>query len=107
MHTRLLTLKTVNDKSILSYDLTLKIISETVSHIEVLIDGRTYSLERRAWLNTLKVWDNNKTFFIVCSKKMKSSYAKKVLLEYSVKLVDKRLSNLTTFKNRLLNELAA
>lgn len=106
MRTRLLSLKTVNDKSVLCYDLTNKIVEESIKEIEVVIDGRSYIIEKRNWLNTCKVWDNGKTFFIVCSKRMNARYAKKVLLEYSIELVDKRLDNLNQFKSRLIAELA-
>ncbi|ASU34395.1 hypothetical protein [Mucilaginibacter xinganensis] len=106
MRTRLLSLKTVNGKSVLCYDLTLKIMKETIKEIEFEIDGRSYTVEKRSWLNTCKVWDNGKTFFIVCSKKMNAGYAKNVLLKYSIELVDKRLDNLSQFKSRLIAELA-
>lgn len=106
MRTRLLSLKTVNGKSVLCYDLTLKIMNETVKEIEFVIDDRSYTLEKRSWLNTCKVWDNGRTFFIVCSKKMNAGYAKNVLLKYSIGLIDKRLDNLSQFKSRLLAELA-
>lgn len=106
MRTRLLSLKTVNGKSVLCYDLTLKIMNETVKEIEFVIDDISYTLEKRSWLNTCKVWDNGRTFFIVCSKKMNAGYAKNVLLKYSIGLIDKRLDNLSQFKSRLLAELA-
>ena len=105
MRTRLLSLKTINDKSVLSYDLSLNIVSENVTEIGVIIDGRNYILDKRNWLNTYHVWDNGKIFFIVCSKTINAKYAKKVLLKYSIGLIDKRVDNLNQFKNRLIAEL--
>lgn len=107
MRTRLLSLKTINGKSVLCYDLTCKIVNESIKEIEIVIDERSYTLEKRCWMNTCKIWDNGKTFFIVCSKRMNAGYAKNVLLKYSIGLIDKRVDNLNQFKTRLLKELAA
>lgn len=107
MRSRLYTLRSVSDKSVLSLDLTGKIISETHYSLTIELDSGTIELPKWDYLNKMKVYDDGKIFFIVAGKQVCQKYIKEFLLKYSLDKVENRLDNLVKFKERLKKELVA
>lgn len=111
---RLYSLRTINDKSTLSFDLTGLITSETHYNIQIKLPSGDVYLNHSEYLNKMKVYDDSELFFVVCTKQISTKYAKKVLIKYALEKVDKTLDTLTTrlnkltgFKERLQGELIA
>ena len=108
MHTRLYSLKTdLKGKSILSFDLGLCIVDEKISELTIKINEREYTLQKREWLNTMKIWDDGKTFFLVCSKHVNQKYAFDILMKHAINKIDKRIESLLNVKEKYQRELAA
>jgi hypothetical protein len=111
---RLYSLKTFNDKSILNFDLTGLIDSETFYNAKINLPSGTVFLSFREYLNKMKVYDDGECFFIMCTKKVSLQSAKECLMKYAIDKVDKTLDTLTTrvnklndFKQRLQSEMIA
>lgn len=103
-HLRLYTLKTLNGKTELSFDLTGNIIDQNSRQTHIILNGKDFILQNREWLNTMKVFDDGKTYFLLCSKHVDLKYAKSVLIDYTIQLMDKRIANMIEFKERILAE---
>lgn len=93
MRARLYSLRKVNDKIVLSLDLSLKIIEETKSTLKIKLyeNQATIVLNKYLYFNRMRVWDDGETFFIVCSKLVDQKYAKEYLIKYSEKRASKEI----------------
>lgn len=111
---RLYSLKSINDRSELSFDLTGLIVTENYYSCQIQLPSGLIFLNFKDYLNKMKVYDDGNVFFILCTKVVDLDYAKDFLMKYALQRVDKsienfstRLNTLQTFKERLLNEMAA
>lgn len=111
---RLYSLRTINDKSTLNFDLTKLIVSETHYTTQIKLASGEVFLNHSEYLNKMKVYDDGDVFFIVCTKQISLKYAKKVLIQYALEKVAETLDTLTNrvnklvgFKERLEGELIA
>lgn len=107
MRSRIYSLRTVNDRTVLSLDLTGLIVSETHQTLQIKLETGTIYLNKWDYLNKMRVYDDGKVFFIIATKAVCQKYIKKFLLEYSIIKIDSRLDNLLNFKERLEKELVA
>jgi hypothetical protein len=116
----LLSLRYVNDKPILNFDLTGKLTDFTIHNsdkLEIHLPTGTIYLDKWQYLNKWKIYEdpkNPKCFFIVCNKQANQDYAFKFLMEYAISKIDKvaddlssRLDNLHTMKVKLQKSLIA
>lgn len=118
---RLYSLRTINDRSILNFDLTGLIVTENQYSIEVKTPKGIVTLDHYDYLNKMKVYDDGELFFIVCTKRINQKYAFKFLMNYAMEKVDKtieavtndiqklskKVEKLSNFKTRLQTELVA
>ena len=107
-------LRTINDKTMLSIDLTGRAIFETHYQIKFNLQSGTVYLPVKEYLNKMKVYDDGDVFFIVCTKKVSRESALKCLLNYAMDKVTDTLDNLNArverlnnFKTRLQSEMVA
>lgn len=117
----LLSLRTVNDRPTLSFDLT-GLLTDFENHnsniLEIKLPTGTVKLNKFEYLNKWKVYEdvhNTKVFFIVASyKKANQDYAFKFLMEYAIGKIDKtvdtlvsRVDNLRIIKKNLQKQMIA
>jgi hypothetical protein len=108
MRTLLYSLRTINDKSILSIDLTGLVISENSSSLLLKIDNQNVILYKYEYLNRMKIYDNGKVFFIVCSyKKVSRISAYKCLMAYAIEKLKRRKDNIEANIQKYERELCA
>lgn len=107
MRSLIYTLRTVNDKSILSIDLTGLVISEDYQKIQLNLPSGVTTLNKWDYLNKEVIYDDGKVFFMICNKAPDRKWVTKVLLEYALTKIDTRIDNLHTLKSRYQKELAA
>lgn len=99
-------LRELNNRTILSIDLTGKIVSENPENIVININNKLLTIQKARYLNTMKIIDDGKIFFIVCNKQVDRAYALKVLLEYAVRKIDSRIDFITTLRQQFVKELS-
>lgn len=68
----------------LSIDLGKHVQSDIGDSIQLLLPQGPATLPKRMYLNTDRIFDNNKVFFYVCSKQINREYIFKKLLEYRI-----------------------
>jgi len=108
MRTLLYSLKTINDKSTLSIDLTGLVISEDYQKIQINLPSGITTLNKWDYLNKPVIYDDGgKVFFMLCNKYPSRDWVTKKLLEYALTKVDDRIDNLHKLKIRYQKELAA
>ena len=108
MRTLIYSLRTVNDKSVLSIDLTGLVISENSSSILLNIDNQTVILYKYEYLNRMKIYDNGKIFFIACGyKRVSKSSAYKCLMKHAIEKLKKRKDNIEAHIEKYEKELCA
>lgn len=99
-------LRELNDRTLLSIDLTGSIVSENHENIIISINNKLLTIQKSRYLNTMKIIDDGKLFFIVCNKQIDRTYALKVLLEYAVRKIDSRIDFITTLRQQFVKELS-
>lgn len=117
----LLSLRYINDRPILNFDLT-GLLTDFDNHntniLEIKLPTGTVNLNKREYMNTWKIYEdakNPKVFFIVAGYKAPNQdYAFKYLMEYAIGKINKtvdtlisRVDNLHILKERLERELVA
>jgi hypothetical protein len=108
MKTVLYSLRTVNEKSVLSIDLTGLIVSENPQSILLKIADENVILYKYEYLNRMKIYDNGKVFFIVCSyKKVSRISAYKCLMAYAIEKLKRRKDNIEANIQKYERELCA
>lgn len=108
MRLTLLSLRYVNDKPILNFDLTGKLTdfdNHNSNILEVKLPTGTIHLNRYEYLNTFRIYEdplNAKCFFIVCGyKRINQDYAFKFLMNYAISKIDKTVDQLSARVNTL------
>lgn len=107
MRTFIYSLRTVNDRSILSIDLMGKLISETQTTITLNLSAGVTDIYKPDYFNKMKVYDDTKVFFIICSKNVSRESAFECLMQYALEKTIKRRDNLNELINRFEKELCA
>ena len=110
----LYSLKTINDKSKLSIDLT-GMLSDFDNHqtntLQINLPTGTVYLNKWDYLNKPKVYQdekNPKCFFLVALyKKLSPDAAFNILMKHAIDKIDRRVETLTTVRQRLEKELVA
>lgn len=124
----LLSLRSVNDRTILNFDLTGKLTDFNNHHadtLEIKLETGTIKLNKWAYLNKYKIYEDNlnpKCFFLVGNyKSINHDHAFKTLMQYAIDKIDLtagkivsevdnltgRLSNLHSIKAKLQKAIAA
>lgn len=110
----ILSLRSVNDKSILSYDLTALLTDYFDHHsdtLEIKLPTGTIHLNKFQYLNKAKIYEdakNPKCFFMVFSyKKPDEDWAFNYLMKHAINQLDKKVNNIIKIKERLQRELVA
>lgn len=99
-------LRTVNDKPILSIDLTGKIIDENSSEIVISLPTGTSTIRKAQYLNNMKIYEvDEKLFFIICSKAVSRKYAFNVLMNHAIGKIERRVEKLQLLKTQYSNQL--
>lgn len=111
---RLYSLKSINDRSELNFDLTGLIVAENYYTVQIKLPSGEVFLNIKEYMNTMKVYDDGEVFFILCNKMVDLEYAKGILMKYALERVDKtieslftRVEKLNNFKERLKREMIA
>lgn len=108
VRTILYSLRTVNEQTILSIDLTGKILSENADLLIIDLPTGETQIKKRDFLNKMIVYSvDAKLFFLICSKAVSREHAFKVLMAHAIQQTENRIDNLTSFKQRLQKELVA
>jgi hypothetical protein len=113
--TLIYSLRTINDKSELSIDLTRFVVSENLYTLHLKLPSGEIFIDKKEYLNKMKIFDDGEVFFIVCGYKLVSrDSAKQCLMNHAINKVDQTLESLNTrvaklekFKTRLQTEIAA
>lgn len=102
-------LKNINERSILSIDLTGLIDPNNPDQSKVKINLKSGLTTLNLWdyFNKPNIYDDGCQFFLICNKSASREWAFKTLLRHAVKKVEQRVNNLNEAKQRYLNELAA
>lgn len=109
MKTIVYSLRTVNDKSTLAFDLVGHVISDTQYTLQIRIQktGELIYLQKWDYLNKMNVHDNGEIFFIVCTKKVSIDSVFTCLMNHAIDKVEKRVDTLLSYKQKLQRELVA
>lgn len=96
----------LNDKVILSIDLTARILSEDTDRIIVDLPTGTSSISKAQYLNRMRVYTvDEKLFFLICDKKVSRESAFEVLMNHAIGKIDIRLEKLQTLKTEYSRQL--
>lgn len=98
-------LREVNNRTILSIDLTGKIVSENPETVILNINNKLLTIQKARYLNSMKVVDDGKTFFLVCNKQVNRNYVFQKLLEYAVSKIDTRIQFISALREQFVKEL--
>lgn len=107
MHTLIYSLRSVNDKSQLSIDLTGLIVDENNQTIQLNLPSGITNIRKYEYLNKMRVYDDGKVFFLICTKHVSRESALKKLLQYAIDKVDQRIGFLNELKGKYQNEMVA
>lgn len=105
--TLLYNLRLVNDKPILSIDLTGKIISEHTDLLIVDLPTGVSEIKKRDYLNKMKIYTvDEKLFFLICTKSVSRESAFNCLLKHAMGKIENRIQKLETLKKQYQLQVA-
>lgn len=107
MRTIIYSLRTINDKTILSIDLGARIVFEDQEIIRMDLDGQELDFKKSAYVNSMRVIDNGKVFFTFCSKSVNRKFVYNKLIEYQISKLDTRVNHILMIKKKLQKEMIA
>lgn len=84
MRSIIYSLREVNNKIILSIDLTGNLIAENSTEYHLKLSTGALTLNKWDYLNKFKIFDDGKNFFCICNKQVDREYVFKKLLEYRI-----------------------
>lgn len=105
MQSYILSLRTVNDKPILNYNLGLCIVNEDNQEVQIKLSDRIVSLKKYDYLNKDKIFDDGKQFFILVNKQLSKKYAFDLLMKYAMNKIDSRIEHLKALKMNYQKQL--
>ena len=111
---RIYSLRTVNDKSIISLDLTRFVVAESYSHLSISLPTgipdhptHTINFNLAQWVNNMKVYDDGKHFFVLCTKNVDQDFIYRHLMQYMIDKMKRKAQKIEHFVERLQTELTA
>lgn len=104
--TILYSLRTVNDKVVLSIDLTGKIISENSDVLIVDLPTGKSEIRKNKYLNKSIIYIvDEKLFFLICSKQVSRQYAFETLMNFAIGKIERRVEKLHELKTQYEKQL--
>jgi len=103
----LYSLRDIEDRSVLTIDLTAKVISENLETITVQLPTGIVDIKKENWLNRDRIYDDGKVFFLVANKQRDTDHIKNVLLKYALQKLDTRAAHIEAMRNRIKKEMVA
>lgn len=97
-----------NGNTILDYSLNGEgiLIDNTLEKIALKLDNKIYTIEKSKWVNTMRVYDTGRHFFVICNKQVNTKYVFETLMKYAISKVETRIDFLQTIKLTYLKELS-
>lgn len=98
---------TKTGKTILDYNLNSEgiVISNTLDQLVLNLDGKLITIDKKRWVNNMKVFDTGKRFFIICTKSVSTNYVFEALMKYAMSKIDTRIQFLNDIKHQYQKEL--
>lgn len=105
--TLLYSLRTVNDKPILSIDLTGKIISEHTDLLIVNLPTGVSEIKKHDYLNKMRIYTvDEKLFFLICTKSVSRESAFNCLMRHAIGKIESRVKVLEALKKEYQLQVA-